>query len=288
MPDIHPLAAVDPQATLADDVKIGPFCHVGPKVTLGAGTRLVSNATIVGRTTMGENNIVWPGAVLGGDPQDLKFQGEDSRLTIGSHNEFRECATIHKGTANDHGITKVGDHNLIMAYAHLGHDCVVGNHCIIANTVQLAGHVLIEDHVVIGGGSAVHHFVTLGQHAFIGGFTRVLQDPPPFMVTEGSPSAVRGVNSTGLTRRGFSPESIAHLKDAWKRLYRRRGQKGQAGSTTAALESLEDAYPHDASVQALIAHIRRANGGVFGRYREGLRRDDPRARRPRTAGQQSG
>ena len=284
MPDISPLAAVDPHATLADDVKIGPFCHVGPKVTLGPGTRLISNASVLGRTTLGENNIVWPGAVLGGDPQDLKFQGEDSQVVIGSHNEFRECVTIHKGTANDHGITKVGDHNLIMAYAHLGHDCIVGNHCIIANTVQLAGHVCFEDHVVIGGGSAVHHFVTLGQHAFIGGFTRVLQDPPPFMITEGSPSAVRGVNTTGLLRRGFSHETISNLKDAWKRLYR-RSAAGRAGRTATVLEDLEDAYPHDACVLDLVAHIRRSTEGVYGRYREGQRRDDPRAKRPRVAGQ---
>ena len=125
---------------------------------------------------------------------------------------------------------------------------------------------------------------SLGQHAFIGGFTRVLQDPPPFMVTEGSPSAVRGVNSTGLTRRGFNKETIGNLKDAWKRLYR-RSAAGKAGRTATALEDLEDAYPHDGCVQALIAHIRRSNQGVFGRYREGLRRDNPRTKRPRVAGQ---
>lgn len=275
MPDIHPLAVVDPQATLGEGVRIGPFCTVGPKATLGANTRLISHVSIVGRTTLGENNTVWPNAVLGGDPQDLKFGGEDSQLVIGSHNEIRESVTIHKGTANDHGLTTVGDHNLIMAYAHLGHDCILGNHCIIANTVQFAGHVKIEDHVVVGGGSAVHHYTTLGQHAFIGGFTRCINDIPPFMVAEGNPYAIRGVNSTGLSRRGFSDDTIAALKDAWKRLYRRKNT-GSAGTTAAALEALEDAYPHDACILALVAHIRRSAEGTFGRYRESFRHDNPR------------
>lgn len=275
MPEIHPLAVVDPKAKLADDVRIGPFCHVGPKAVLGSGTRLVSHVTILGRTTLGENNTVWPQATLGGDPQDLKFQGEDSQLIIGSHNEIRESVTIHKGTANDHGITTVGDHNLIMAYSHMGHDCIVGNHCVIANTVQLAGHVVLEDHVIIGGATAVHHFATIGQHAFVGGMTRAINDVPPFMIAEGNPSSVRSVNSIGLTRRGFSPESIAALKDCWKRLYRRSSTQ-TTGQTASVLEDLEDAYPHDACVLALVAHIRRAAQGTFGRYREKLRKDNPR------------
>ena len=275
MADIHPLSVVDPKAQLGDGVRVGPFCHIGPKVVLGAGCRLISHVTILGRTTLGENNTIWPNAVLGGDPQDLKFQGEDSQLIVGSHNEIRESVTLHKGTMNDHGVTRVGDHNLIMAYAHLGHDSTIGSHCIIANTCQFAGHVLIEDHVVIGGGSAVHHYATLGQHAFIGGFTRVVADAPPFMITEGTPSNVRGVNTVGLSRRGFGPEPIAHLKDAWKRLYRRRASGG-AGTTASALEDLEDAYPHDACVLSLVAAIRRSTAGSHGRYREAQRKDNPR------------
>jgi len=275
MPDIHPLAFVDPKAVLADDVRVGPFCSVGPKVVLGSGTRLMSHVAVMGRTTLGENNTVWPNAVLGGDPQDLKFQGEDSQLVIGSHNEIRESVTIHKGTANDHGLTQMGDHNLVMAYAHLGHDCVMGSHCVIANAVQFAGHAYIEDHVVVGGATAIHHFVTIGQHAFVGGMTRAISDAPPFMIAEGNPWAVRGVNSIGLSRRGFSPESIVNLKDAWKRLYR-RGSGTAAGQTHSVLEDLEDAYPHDACILALVAHIRRSAQGTFGRYREKLRKDNPR------------
>ncbi|MEO1236425.1 MAG: acyl-ACP--UDP-N-acetylglucosamine O-acyltransferase [Planctomycetota bacterium] len=278
MPDLHPSAVVDPRAQLADDVRVGPFCVVGPKARLGAGTRLVSHVSIVGRTTLGENNTVWPHAVLGGDPQDLKFDGEDSQLVIGSHNEIRESVTIHKGTANDHGVTRVGDHNLVMAYAHLGHDGTVGNHCVIANAVQFAGHVVVEDHAVVGGATAVHHFVTLGQHCFLGGMTRVVADVPPFMVAEGNPAAIRRVNSTGLARRGFDADTVRHLKDAWKRLYGRRAQ-GHAGQTASALEDLEDAYPHDACVLALVAHVRRSARGTFGRYRESLRGDDPQTNR---------
>ncbi|MEM7626916.1 MAG: acyl-ACP--UDP-N-acetylglucosamine O-acyltransferase [Planctomycetota bacterium] len=275
MPEIHPLAVVDPKATLGEGVRIGPFCQVGPKAILGAGTRLVSHVNIMGRTTLGENNTVWPNAVLGGDPQDLKFGGEDSQLVIGSHNEIRESVTLHKGTENDHGITTVGDHNLLMAYCHLGHDGIIGNHCVIANSVNFAGHVKVEDHVIIGGGAAVHHYSTIGQHAFIGGFTRCVNDIPPFMVTEGSPYTVRGVNSIGLSRRGFSADTIAALKDAWKRLYRAKNN-GRAGNTVAALQALEDAYPHESCILALAAHIRRSAEGSFGRYRESFRHDNPR------------
>ncbi|MEM8738685.1 MAG: acyl-ACP--UDP-N-acetylglucosamine O-acyltransferase [Planctomycetota bacterium] len=275
MPDVHPSALVDPLAKLAEGVRVGPFCIVGPRVALGPGTRLVSHVSVLGRTTLGEHNTVWPHAVLGGDPQDLKFGGEDSQLVIGHHNEIREAVTIHKGTANDHGLTQVGDHNLIMAYAHVGHDGIIGNHCVIANAVQLAGHVLMEDHVVIGGASAVHHFVTLGKHAFIGGMTRVIADAPPFMIAEGNPAMIRRVNSVGLGRRGFDAGTIRHLKDAWKRLYRQTAE-GRAGRTAAALEDLEDAYPHDACIRDLVAHVRRSSSGTFGRYREALRSDDSR------------
>ncbi|MEM6460148.1 MAG: acyl-[acyl-carrier-protein]--UDP-N-acetylglucosamine O-acyltransferase, partial [Planctomycetota bacterium] len=171
--------------------------------------------------------------------------------------------------------TTVGSHNLIMAYAHLGHDCILGDHIVIANAVQFAGHVCVEDHVVVGGATAVHHYSTLGQHAFVGGMTRCINDVPPFMIAEGNPASVRGVNSVGLTRRGFSDDTVSHLKDAWKRLYRRTAT-GRAGQTASALEDLEDAYPHDACILALVAHVRRSTRGSYGRYRESLRHDNPR------------
>ena len=273
MPEIHPSAVVDPGARLADDVTIGPLCYVGPRVTLGAGTKLISSVNVIGRTTLGENNTLWPTCVIGGDPQDLKFTGEDSTVVIGDGNEFREGVTIHKGTANDHGTTTVGNNNLIMAYTHVAHDCRLGNNIVVANSVQFAGHVHVQDHVVIGGLTALHHFVTVGRHAFIGGMTRVLQDVPLYMVLEGNPAEIRGLNLIGLRRRGFTDESVQHIKDAYRRLFGPRMKRG-VGRTADALSALDDAYPHDPHITELCAFMRRSDEGVHGRYLEAERRDN--------------
>ncbi len=273
MPNIHPTAIVDPGAQIADDATVGPFCIIGPKVVIGSGTVLMSHVHVCGRTTLGEHNTVWPQAVLGGDPQDLKFGGEDSELIIGDHNEIREAVTMHKGTANDNHLTRVGDHNLIMAYCHVAHDCDVGHHIIIANAVQLAGHVKIEDHVIIGGCVAIHHMVTIGAHAFVGGMTRVATDVPPFMIVEGNPAKVRAVNAIGLARRGFTEDAIDHLKDAYKRLFAPR-LRGGVVNTVQATRALEDAYPHDQHVDQLLSALRNTATGLHGRFRENARRDD--------------
>lgn len=280
MPQIHPSSVIESGAQLADDVCIGPFCHVGPKVTLGAGTKLIGSVTIVGKTTLGDANTVWPYAVLGGDPQDLKFKGEDSELVIGSHNEIRESVTIHKGTANDHSLTRLGDHNLVMAYSHIGHDCLVGSHTVIANAVQLAGHVLIEDHAAIGGAAAVHHFVSIGQYAYIGGMTRVVADTPPFMVVEGNPARVRKVNTILLQRHQFDEKQIERLKDAFRRLFR-FADDAAIGNTAEALESLEADFGDDWAVKALLENVRRSKDGVYGRYREAHRHDNRRTNPPK-------
>lgn len=274
MLEIHPTAIIEPGATLADDVVVGPYCHVSDRATIGPGCRLLSHVAIHGRTTLGTGNTVWPFAVLGADPQDLKYAGEDSQLLIGDHNDIRESVTIHKGTAADSGATTVGDHNLIMAYAHIGHDCVIGNHVIITNAVQLAGHILVQDHAAIGGATAIHHFVTIGQYAYIGGMTRVVHDVPPFMFVEGNPSRVRGVNSVGLKRHGFPEATDEHLKDAWRRLFKKTNQPNGVGDSTQGLASLEAEYSDDWAVQALVQAIRQSSDGVYGRYRETLRRDD--------------
>lgn len=273
MPTIHPSSVVEPGARIADDVVVGPFCRVGPRSTLGAGTRLVSHVCVLGRTTLGKGNTVWPFTTLGADPQDLKFKGEDSELIIGDHNDIRENVTIHKGTHNDQGATRVGDHNLIMAYAHLGHDCVVGSHTIISNGVQFAGHVHLSDHGIVGGATACHHFVTIGQYAYVGGMTRIVADVPPFMIAEGNPSRIRGVNAIGLKRHGFSPDDEARLKHAWKLLFK-RASEDEGGASSAALGELETLYDGDWMVQALIEAIRRSAQGTHGRYREGLRKDN--------------
>lgn len=274
MAEIHPTAIIEKGATIADDAVVGPYCHVSAGATIGPGCRLMSHVVIQGRTTLGARNKVWPFAVLGADPQDLKYAGEDSQLVIGDHNDIRESVTIHKGTAADTGMTTVGDHNLIMAYAHIGHDCVIGNHVIITNTVQLAGHIVVQDHAAIGGATAIHHFVTIGQYAYLGGMTRVVHDVPPFMFVEGNPSRVRGVNSVGLKRHGFPEATEERLKDAWRRIYKKSSQPNGVGDSTQGLASLEAEYRDDWAVQALVLAIRRSSDGIYGRYREALRRDN--------------
>ena len=280
MPQIHPTAIVERGAELADDVIVGPLCHVGPKVRLGPGTRLISHVTILGRTTLGEGNTVWPYATLGGDPQDLKFKGEDSQLIIGDHNEIRENVTIHKGTANDGSVTRVGNENLLMVGCHVAHDCTLGNHIIIANAVQLAGHIVVEDHAAIAGGSGVHHFITIGQYAYIGGLTRVVRDVPPFMVFEGNPARVRKVNTTLLERCQFPPEQIDRLKRAFRLLFGGGDSDDGAshrfvGHTTQALQTLDAEFPDDPCIQALLTSVRQSIDGLHGRYRESLRADNP-------------
>ncbi|MEM8782008.1 MAG: acyl-ACP--UDP-N-acetylglucosamine O-acyltransferase [Planctomycetota bacterium] len=273
MPTIHPTAIVDPAASLADDVQVGPFCIVGPKVTLGAGCRLMSHIHIMGRTTAGEHNTFWPQCVIGAQPQDLKYQGEDTELLIGDHNDIRESVTMHPGTANDLGVTRVGSHNLIMAYAHVAHDCVLGDRIVIANGVQLAGHVCVKNHAVIGGVTAIHHMVTIGQHAFVGGMVRVSKDVPPFMVVEGNPARVRNLNTIGLKRRGFTDESIAHLRDAYRRLYGPM-MRNKVVDTEAVCADLTDAYPHDPHVATLVQALRDTAAGLHGRSRENTRKDN--------------
>lgn len=275
MGHIHPSAVIEDGARLADDVAIGPFCHVGPKVSLGPGTRLISHVVVTGRTAMGRNNTVWPFSVIGGMPQDLKYQGEDSELVIGDHNEIRESVTIHLGTANDQGVTRLGDHNLLLVGAHVAHDCIIGSHCVLANDVLLAGHVTLEDYASIGGGAAVHHFVTVGRYAYVGGMTRLVRDAPPFMLIEGNPARVRKVNTVLLQRHHFPDEQVEHLKRAFKMLYRGEDNGESVGRTAESLHELDSQFPNDPLIQHLTQYVRRSTAGVYGRARETGRRDSP-------------
>ena len=274
MSPIHPTAIVETGAELAEDVQIGPFCHVGPKVVIGAGTRLLSHVVVHGRTTLGECNTVWPFASLGGDPQDLKFEGEDSELLIGSHNEIRENVTIHKGTDNDAGVTRVGDHNLLMVGCHVGHDCILHNHIVMANGALLAGHVEIKDCASLGGAAALHHFVTVGEYAYIGGMTRIVADVPPFMLSEGNPSRIRNVNKIGLLRHQFPEDEIGNIVDAFRRLFRHAEDQHMPGQTAKAMAELEAEYPDNPHIRKLIEALHRSAEGIHGRYRETLRKDD--------------
>ena len=275
MPRIHPTTVIEPGAQIADDVVIGPLCYIGPDVVIGAGTQLQSHVAVVGHTAIGRSNVIWPHATLGASPQDLKYKGEDTRLIIGDHNTIRESVTIHPGTVNGGGVTRLGYDNFIMAGAHVAHDCLLGDHIVITNAVQLAGHISIGDHAIIGGASAVHSYVSIGQYAFVGGMTRVTKDVPPFMTVEGNPSQVRGVNAIGLERNCFAPENIHLIKDAYRRLFRNpNGDGGAVGNLADNLAVLETDHGDDECIQSLTRFLRRTMIGLHGRYRESLRHDN--------------
>jgi UDP-N-acetylglucosamine acyltransferase len=220
MARIHPSALVDPGAELDDDVEVGPFAVVGAGVRLGVGTRIHAHATLEGPTTLGRGNVVFPHATIGGPPQDKKYRGEPTTLEIGDGNTFRECVTVNRGTVQDTGVTKIGDDNWVMAYVHIAHDCRVGSHTILANTTNLAGHVELGDYVILGGCTQVHQFCKVGAHAMTGTGTILLHDVPPYVLATGNPSAPHGLNTEGLKRRGFEPDTVAMLRRAYRTLYR--------------------------------------------------------------------
>jgi UDP-N-acetylglucosamine acyltransferase len=218
---IHPTAIVYPGAKLAPDVAVGAYTVIGEHVDIGAGTHVGPHAVITGHTRIGRANRIFQFVSLGEIPQDKKYGGEPTRLEIGDHNTIREFCTFNTGTVQDVGVTRVGDHNWIMAYAHLAHDCQVGSHTVLANLVALAGHVVIHDHAILGGGAMVHQFCRIGASAFVAGGSIVLRDVPPYVMAGGSTSAEpHGINSEGLKRRGFSPSAIESIRRAYKVLYR--------------------------------------------------------------------
>jgi UDP-N-acetylglucosamine acyltransferase len=218
--EIHPTAVVSPNAKLAEDVIIRPFSIIGASVSIGAGTVVGPHTVIDGKTTIGERNQIYPFATIGYPPQDVGYQGEETELIIGNDNIVRENATIHRGTMRGGGVTRLGDRNYIMAYAHIAHDCKIGNYVILANAATLAGHVRIEDHAVIGGLVAIHQFIRIGTHAFIGGKSGLRMDMPPFMLAFGAPAKLYGPNLVGLKRKGFSPAAIQALKKCYRILFR--------------------------------------------------------------------
>jgi UDP-N-acetylglucosamine acyltransferase len=218
---IHKTAVIARGAELGADVEVGPFCVVGPKVRLGDRTKLVSHVSVEGRTTLGPDCAVHPFAAIGQPPQDLKYQGEDTAIEIGSGNIIRENVTIHRGSGSGGGLTQVGDSNFIMAYAHIAHDCHIGSHVIMANHATLAGHVTIEDHVVISGLLGIHQNVTVGEYTMVGGMSRISNDVPPYVIVAGSEKPkLYGINSVGLKRGGFTDEEVSTLKSAYKILFR--------------------------------------------------------------------
>jgi UDP-N-acetylglucosamine acyltransferase len=217
---IDATAVVDPRANLESDVEIGPFCVVGPEVTIGRGTHLISHVTLMGRVTLGQHNKLYPGVVVGGEPQDLSYRGEPTQVTIGDYNVFRESVTVNRGTKKEEGITSIGDHCYLMASCHVAHDCRLGDRIVMANATLLGGHVHVHDDATFSGAVAVHHFASVGSFSFVSGLSRILHDVPPFMLVEGSPARPRCVNVVALKRNQF-PEDIIHaLSEAHRLLYR--------------------------------------------------------------------
>ncbi len=215
---ISNLAYVHPDAQLGENVHVGPFSTIEADVKIGDNTRIESNVTIMNGTEIGHNCHIFPGAVIGADPQDLKYKGEPTKAIVGNHTVIRECVTINRGT-NDRWETRVGDHTLLMAYTHIGHDCIIGNHCILANSAGVSGHVTIDDYATIEGQVGIAQFVHIGSFAFVGGMSGIRQNVPPFVKAARTPLAFVGVNSIGMKRRGVPEEDIRAIEEIYKKLY---------------------------------------------------------------------
>ena len=258
---IHPSAVIAAGAVVPESCTVGPFCTIGPEVTLGEDCNLISHVVLDGRTQLGARNTIYPFTSIGISPQDLKYHGEPTETVLGDDNTIRECVTVSRGTAKGGGLTRIGSNNLIMAYAHIGHDSQVGSHCILANAATLAGHVTIEDYATVGAFSPVHQFCTVGAHAYIGGGTIVTQDVLPYSLTSARrENKAFGINKVGLARRGFSPERLQLLQKAYRLLLAAKM------NTTSAVEKMKELEgPKDAleDVANLIAFIERSERGVI-------------------------
>ncbi len=217
---IHPKAEVSGRAKIATDVEIGAFAVIGPDVEIGAGCWIGPHAVINGPTRMGQRNRVFQFASIGDAPQDIKYAGEPTRLEIGDGNTFRECVTVNRGTTKQEGVTRIADNNLFMANSHVAHDCQIGSNCVLANLATLGGHVVLGDWVIMGGFSGVHQFGKVGAHAFIANNAAVTRDIPPYVLAVGQPAEPHSVNAIGLARRGFTPEQVRNVKNAFRILYR--------------------------------------------------------------------
>ena len=217
---IHPSSIVEEGAVIGAGVRIGPFCFVGSQVEIGAGTELKSHVVVNGITKIGCDNQIYQFASIGEANQDLKYAGEPTRVEIGSRNRIRESVSIHRGTVQGGGLTKVGSDNLLMINAHIAHDCIIGDRCILANNATLGGHVEIDDYAIIGGMTAIHQFCVIGAHVMVGGCSGVAQDVPPYVIAQGNHATPFGINIEGLKRRGFDKESLHAIRNAYKLLYR--------------------------------------------------------------------
>ncbi len=256
--NVHPTALIDRQAKVPASCRIGPYCVVGAGVELGERCRLISHVAIEGPTTIGSDNSFFPFAAIGMAPQDVTYKGEPTRLEIGSHNEIREYVTINRGTLKGGGVTRVGSHILIMAYTHIGHDCVIGDHAMLVNGATIAGHVTVEEWAVVGALCPVHQFVRIGAHSYVGGGTTITQDVLPFSMTSAARDThAYGLNKIGLERRGFSKERIAKIHHAYKVLL------ASKLNTSQALEKLKSEPNPGDDVAMLIRFIETAERGII-------------------------
>ena len=240
MSNVHETAIIAPEVTLHSSVEVGPYAVIEADVTIGAGTVIGPHCVIKGETEIGENNRIYQFASIGDDPQDKKYAGEKTRLVIGNGNTIREYCTLNRGTAQDKGVTTLGDNNWLMAYVHIAHDCQVGNETIFANAVTLGGHVDVGDYVILGGFAGAHQFCRIGAHAFIANNCAVTRDVPPYLMASGRPAEPRGINTEGLKRRGFTTEQTRAIKEAFRMLYRQGLRLEEAREQIAALAESRD------------------------------------------------
>ena len=265
MVKIHETAVVHPKAEVGEDCEIGPYCVIGADVVLGPRNRIANHVTIMGDTSVGEENHIFPHAVIGAAPQDLKYRGEKTRLEIGDRNQIREFVTINTGTIQGGGITRVGSDNMFMACCHVAHDCIIDDMCVLANNSMLAGHIHVKSRAIVSGAAALHHFATVGRIGFVGAMTRVRQDVPPFMIVEGNPPRVRGANVVGLKRAGVDADGIEVIRQAFRFLYHSNISRREA---LDELRSWDDPTPE---LGELLDFFEDLELGIKGRAREALR-----------------
>ncbi|CQR70585.1 Acyl-[acyl-carrier-protein]--UDP-N-acetylglucosamine O-acyltransferase [Sporomusa ovata DSM 2662] len=258
---IHETAVIHPNARIGKDVEIGPYAVIGENVLIGDGTQIGAHVVVDGWTSIGKNCVIYPSASIGAEPQDLKFRGEKSYVFIGDNTKIREFATVNRATGEGEE-TRVGSNCLLMAYTHVAHNCIVGNHVIMSNAATLAGHVVVEDRAVIGGLAGVHQFVKIGRNAMIGGASKVVQDIPPFVIVDGHPAKVCGLNSVGIARAGVSTVARSNLKKAYKTLYR------SGLSLPQAIAVMEQELEACEEVEHMLRFLRNAERGICRGRRE--------------------
>lgn len=250
-------AVIDPKAELAEDVKVGPFSIIGPEVQIDAGTEIGPHVVIKGPTAIGKDNQIYQFTSIGEDPQDKKYADEVTRLEIGDRNVIREFCTMHRGTLQDQGLTKIGDDNLFMAYTHVAHDCMIGDYVIMANGASIAGHVHVGDHAILGGFTLVHQFTQIGEYSFSAMGSAITQDIPPFVMVGGRPTRPHGINSVGMERNGKSPEVIRQIRQAYKILYKNNLRLEDA------IEEMEGMAGESNELSNMVSFLRNVTRGIL-------------------------